>query len=140
MTKEKVTRIGVSLPPDLLDQFDVFLDEKGYATRSKALADLMREALMRQEWEDDDTQVFSAVTIVYDHHTRGLSARLTDLQHDHCAEVIATTHVHIDHHRCMEIILMRGQMAEIRRLGDSLTSARGVMHGKTIFVTSSPPD
>ena len=113
MSKEKVTRIGVSLPPDLLADFDGYMEGKGYATRSKAIADLMREAIMRQDWEEDDTDVMGAVTIVYDHHTRGLSSRLTDIQHDHHNEIIATTHVHIDHDRCMEIILLRGPVQQV---------------------------
>jgi len=136
VSKEKVTRIGVSLPPDLLAEFDDFMAQKGYATRSKALADLMREALLRHEWEEEDTEVMGAVTIVYDHHTRGLAARLTDIQHDHHDSIIATTHVHIDHDRCMEIILLKGPVKAMRTLGDRLISARGVLHGKTIFVAT----
>ncbi len=140
LTKEKVTRFSVSLPPELLEQFDRLIETKRYATRSKALADLMREALQREEWAADDTPVLGAVTIVYDHHARGVSDRLTDIQHDHHDQIASTTHVHIDHDRCLEIILLRGPAREVRRIGDSLTSARGVLHGKTLFVATGEHD
>lgn len=136
MAKEKVTRFSVSLPPDLLAEFDRRVAEKRYDTRSKALADLMRDALQRDEWEDDQVEVLGAVTIVYDHHTRGVADRLTDIQHDFHDHIVSTTHVHIDHNRCLEIILLRGPIRDVRRVGDSLTSARGVLHGKTLFVAT----
>ena len=140
VTKEKVTRFSVSLPPELLEQFDRLIETKRYATRSKALADLMREALQREEWAADDAPVLGAVTIVYDHHARGVSDRLTNIQHDHHDQIASTTHVHIDHDRCLEIILLRGPAREVRRIGDSLTSARGVLHGKTLFVATGEHD
>jgi CopG family nickel-responsive transcriptional regulator len=136
VTKEKVTRFSVSLPPDLLAQFDRHVADKAYATRSKALADLMRDALQRDEWEDDRVEVLGAVTLVYDHHTRGITERLTEIQHDFHDQIVSTTHVHIDHDRCLEIILLRGPIRDVRRVGDHLTSARGVLHGKTLFVAT----
>lgn len=136
MTNQQVSRIGVSLPPDLLAQFDRFIDDKGYETRSKAIGDLMREALMREEWTSTGAEVIGAVTLVYDHHTRGLSEKLTDLQHSHFASVVSTTHIHLDHHRCLEIVVVRGKIEVVRELGEKMISARGVMHGKLVFAAS----
>ncbi|NLH49473.1 MAG: nickel-responsive transcriptional regulator NikR [Myxococcales bacterium] len=136
MSKELVSRIGVSLPPDLLAEFDGYLEGKGYETRSKAIADLMREALLREEWSSGNPEVIGAVTIVYDHHTRGLSDRLTEIQHDHFAQIVSTTHIHLDHHRCLEIVVLRGKADEVRRLGDRLISSRGVLNGKLVFAAT----
>ncbi len=136
MAKEQVSRIGVSLPPDLLNRFDKYIDEKGYETRSKAIADMMREALLREQWASADTEAVGAVTLVYDHHTRGLSARLTDIQHDDYANIIATTHIHIDHSRCLEIIVMRGPVKKVRELGEKMISTRGVFNGQIVFAAT----
>jgi CopG family transcriptional regulator, nickel-responsive regulator len=137
MSKEQVSRIGVSLPPDLLKQFDRFIEEKGYETRSKAIADLMRETLLRDQWETENVEVIGAVTLVYDHHTRGLSDKLTEIQHSDHSHIVATTHIHIDHHRCLEIVVMRGEVGLVRELGEKMISTRGVLHGKIVFAATS---
>lgn len=136
MAKNGVTRIGVSLPPDLLKRFDKYISQKGYATRSKAIGDLLRDQLTQEEWKSGDEEVIGAVSLVYDHHTRDLSGRLNDLQHDHHQNIIATTHIHIDEHKCLEILTMRGKARLIRKLGELLISTRGVLHGKMIFTTT----
>ncbi|MDP8222109.1 MAG: nickel-responsive transcriptional regulator NikR [Candidatus Lernaella stagnicola] len=136
MPKDPVSRIGVSLPPDLLERFDHYIEEKGYETRSKAIADLMREALLREEWGEAHAEVVGAVTLVYDHHTRGLSEKLTSIQHDHHDIVVATTHVHIDHARCLEITVLRGRVEDVREIGERMISSRGVLHGKIVFAAT----
>ena len=136
MSKEGVARISLSFPPDLLKRFDAFSREKGYATRSKAVGDLVRDRLTQEEWRSTDEEVIGAVSLVYDHHTRDLASRLTDLQHHHHGEVVVTTHVHIDEHKCLEITVLRGKPDEVRRIGEQLISTRGVLHGKMIFTTT----
>ena len=131
--KDQVARIGVSLPPMLLEDFDAFIETKGYETRSKAIADLMRNAMMQEEWNQGNPETIGAVTYVYDHHTRGLSDRLTRIQHDHHDKIISSTHIHIDHARCMEIVIIRGFVNEIRSLGDKILSTRGVLSGNLVF-------
>ncbi len=140
MSKEPVSHIGISLPPDLLDRFDMYIKQKKYDTRSKAIADLMREALMREEWTGGNVEVFGALTLVYDHHTRGLSEKLTELQHDRHDNIVSTTHVHIDHHRCLEIIILRGKIDRIRELGERMIGTRGVLHGKLVFAATDQPE
>jgi CopG family nickel-responsive transcriptional regulator len=139
MSKDNVSRIGVSLPPELLAEFDVYIEKKGYETRSKAIADLMRETLMHADWESGNPEVIGAVTLVYDHHTRGLSEKLTEIQHDHHKLIVSTTHIHIDHHRCLEITVLRGAIGDVREIGDRLISARGVLHGKIVLAASEEP-
>jgi len=136
MPKETVSRIGVSLPPELLAEFDGYIEKKGYETRSKAIADLMREALLQEDWASGNPEVIGAVTLVYDHHTRGLSDKLTEIQHDRHELIVSTTHIHIDHHRCLEITVLRGKIDAVRELGDRLISARGVLHGKIVLAAS----
>jgi CopG family transcriptional regulator, nickel-responsive regulator len=136
MAKKGVARIGVSLSPDLLEQFDRFIEAHGYETRSKAIGDLVRDRLTQQEWETGNEEVIGAVSLVYDHHVRDLSSRLTEMQHDHHREIITTSHIHIDAHKCLEILVLRGPASKIREIGDRLIGTRGVLHGKMIFTTT----
>ncbi len=136
MAKKGVERIGVSLPPDLLKRFDEFVEQKGYKTRSKAIADLVREAFTQAEWEDANEEVMGVLSLVYDHHTRDLSTKLNEIQHDHVDSIITSTHVHMDAHKCLEILILRGPASHVRKLGENLISTRGVLHGKLISTTT----
>jgi CopG family nickel-responsive transcriptional regulator len=124
----KLVRFGVSLGRDLLDRFDAFIAERGYASRSEALRDLIRASLVEEEWRKGG-EVTGAITLVYDHRKKDLVNRLTDLQHDAHDLIISTQHIHLDHNHCLEIIAVRGRASEARRLADSLRSVKGVLQG-----------
>lgn len=126
---EQVERFGVSMPPALLEQFDQAITDAGYANRSEAIRDIVRDYLVQKRWEQPDAQVVGTITLVYDHHTHELEDRLTDLQHDHHEAIICSTHVHLDAHNCLEVIAVRGQSAEVQRIAQHLLSTRGVKHG-----------
>jgi CopG family nickel-responsive transcriptional regulator len=134
MAKERVERFGVSLSPRLLEKFDEVIREKGYTNRSEAIRDLMRDFIVSSEWEKDG-DVVGALTLVYDHHVRGVTDKLTALQHEHHTNVVSGMHVHLDEHNCMEFLVLRGPAKEVRRVADSLISARGVKHGKLVSST-----
>jgi len=133
---DQVVRFGVSLDPDLLGQFDVLIRSEGYTNRSEAIRDLIRERLIRQEWQKDDAQVAGTVSLVYDHHELDLPRRLTEVQHDHHDLIISTVHVHLDHHNCLEVLVLKGEAARVRVLGEKLVSTRGIKHGKLTFTTT----
>lgn len=123
----KLVRMSVSLEEDLLRRFDRHVKREGYPTRSEAMKALMRQGLVEREW-DVDGHVAGAVTLVYDHHKRGLSRRLTDIQHDFGPVIISTQHVHLDHDHCMEVIVVRGKASRIHDLVAALKSIKGIMH------------
>jgi CopG family transcriptional regulator, nickel-responsive regulator len=131
----ELSRIGVAVPTLLLDQFDRLIAEKGYANRSEAFRDLMRESLIAQTIGDPGTEVVGTVTLVYDHHVRQLNDRLTGMQHDHFEQIVSTTHIHLDHHNCLEVLILRGKAAEVRRIADSLIATKGIRHGKLTLTT-----
>lgn len=133
---DQVVRFGVSLDPDLLGQFDAMIQSEGYTNRSEAIRDLIRERLVRQEWQKDDAQVAGTVSLVYDHHELDLPRRLTEVQHDHHNLIISTVHVHLDHHNCLEVLVLKGEAARVRVLGEKLLSTRGIKHGKLTFTTT----
>ena len=133
--EEKLVRFGISLPKDLLSPFDNLLRSKGYKSRSEAIRDLIRTALVEQEWKDSDAEVAGTLTLVYDHHNHDLPIRLMDIQHDHHEVVVTTQHVHLDHHNCLEVLVLRGQAKVIGSLADKLIACNGIKHG--VFVPST---
>lgn len=131
---EGTTRFGVSIPNRLLERFDRVLGERGYSSRSEALRDLIRDYLVEVEWESNE-ETIGTVTLVYDHHVKELSEELNSLQHDMGKAIISTLHVHLDHHLCLEVVLVRGRSREIRRMADRLIGTKGVVHGKLTAAT-----
>ena len=125
----KLTRFGVSLDEELLEPFDALCAVKGYSNRSEAIRDLIRKALLAEEWHQADGQGAGTLTLVYDHHKNDLARRLTQMQHDEHDIIIATLHVHLDHHNCLEVLILKGEAARVRALADKLISCKGVKHG-----------
>nr|WP_320131735.1 nickel-responsive transcriptional regulator NikR [uncultured Holophaga sp.] len=128
----KLERFGVSMEGDLLRRFDGRIAEKGYRTRSEALRDLVRRELAESAWEQPHAQVFGTVTLIYDHHARGLSDVLSELQHDHHTSIVCSTHVHVDAHSCLEVIIVRGTTETVRRIADALIATKGVQQGHLV--------
>jgi CopG family nickel-responsive transcriptional regulator len=132
----ELSRIGVAIDTELLDKFDQLIARRGYTNRSEAFRDLIRDALVEKSWEAPDSRVVGTVTIVYDHHVRLLNEKLTDLQHAHYHQILSTLHVHLDHDHCLEVLVVRGRAAEVRKIADSLIATKGVKHGRLTITTS----
>ena len=130
----ELSRIGVAIPTELLERFDRFIEDQGYANRSEAFRDLIRDKLVGVAVETPDAAVVGTVTLIYDHHFRMLPNKLMDLQHGFHDVVIATTHAHLD--TCLEVIVLKGASKRVRKLADLLIGAKGVRHGR--LVLSSP--
>lgn len=128
-----LTRISISLEASLLEAFDKHIAGKGYATRSEAIRDLIRDRLIREEVRQRGGEQVAVVTLVYDHHARELAARLIDKQHHHHAVVVSTLHVHLGQRHCLEVSVLRGPGAEVAHLGDELLATKGVLHGEITF-------
>ena len=124
-----VTRISISLDQELLDHLDQLVVTRRYANRSEAIRDLIRARLVELEWRGNRA-VIGTITLLYDHHVRGLPHKLTHMQHDSKARVISTMHVHLDHNNCLEVIVVKGRSREVAELANALISVRGVRHGE----------
>jgi CopG family nickel-responsive transcriptional regulator len=120
-------RFGVSLDKALLDKFDRYIRERNYSNRSEAFRDLIRQELIKKEWQEGD-DVAGAITLIYDHHRKDLLNKITDLQHDFQKVIISTQHIHLDHDNCLEIVAVRGQPREVTKLADMMKSIKGVKH------------
>jgi CopG family nickel-responsive transcriptional regulator len=136
MKPPTVVRLSVSLPRDLAKQLDAMTREKGYTNRSLAVADMIRNMLVEHSQQRSDRLIAGTITLVYDHHKHGLQELLTDIQHDHHECIIATLHAHLDHHNCLEALVVRGPSARIKAMADRLIAAKGVKHGKLTVTTT----
>jgi CopG family nickel-responsive transcriptional regulator len=134
-----LARFGISIDQQLLDNFDDLINEKGYVNRSEAIRDMIRNALVEdQVARADSTPTVGTVTLVFDHHTRDLSDKLTEHQHSHHDAIVSALHVHLDVHHCLEVVVVRGTATQVKRLADELIGTKGVKHGKLVMTTTEP--
>ena len=132
----ELNRIGVAIDSDLLAKFDALIQDRGYTNRSEAFRDLIRDELVQKSWEKPDQQVVGTVTLVYDHHVRMLSEKLTGIQHDFHHNILSTLHVHLDHDNCLEVLIVKGKAADVQKVADALISTKGVKHGRLTLTTT----
>ena len=133
-----IERIGVSLDADLLSRFDRLIEQKGYASRSEAIRDLIRDALVQREWSEarGSEERVAVVTLVYDHDSSSLARKLAHIQHENHRAVVSALHVHLDAHNCLEVLVLRGRGREVVRMGEGLLSTKGVKYGKVVPATT----
>ncbi|OAG27878.1 nickel-responsive transcriptional regulator NikR [Thermodesulfatator autotrophicus] len=129
-------RFGVSMPAKLLEEFDRYIERHHYTNRSEAIRDLIREKLVEEEWRESSEEVIGTITYVYDHHKRELADKLMDIQHDHYQEIISTQHVHLDHDRCLEVVIVKGKAEQIKKLSDRIKSLKGIIHCQLAMTTT----
>lgn len=135
----ETVRFGVSLDGDLLEKFDALCERQGCPSRSEALRDIIRNALVQDALQSENADAAGVLTLIYDHHVRDLSRKLTERQHGAHDRIVATLHVHLDHHNCLEILVLKGKAGELRTLADQLRAIRGVTHG-TFSITAIGAD
>lgn len=132
----KIVRFGVSMDSKLLKDFDKLISKKGYANRSEAIRDLVRDSLVMEEWELGTKEIVGTITLVFSHDTRELTDILTDLQHQYYKSIVSTTHVHLNEHNCLEVLIIKGKGSNIKEIADRLIGTKGVMHGKLTLTTT----
>ena len=133
---KRLMRFGVSMEENLLKKFDSLCASRGYQNRSEAIRYLVREGLIENELREKNAAAVGTLTLVYNHHQRELEEKLTNYQHDHLNTIISTMHVHLSHHLCLEILLLRGKAKDIKAISDGMIATKGVQHGKLVLTTS----
>ena len=131
-----IIRFGISIDGELLEQFDRVIGRKGYPNRSEAIRDLIRSLLVQEKGEDGEEEAVGTVTLVYNHHVRDLSDRLTEQQHVNHERIVSTLHVHLDPHNCLEVLVIRGKARQVKQIADELIGVKGVKHGKLVMTTA----
>lgn len=121
-------RFSISLEEELLARFDTYIENRGYSNRSEAIRDLIRKTQVSEEWEKD-SEVVGVVTLVFNHHKSQLQEKITELQHNYHSLITSTTHVHMDHHNCLEVTIVKGKASTVQELAAQLMALRGVKDG-----------
>lgn len=129
----ELVRFGVSMEDDLLKQFDELIERRSYANRSEALRDLVRAAIVENQWQRGTSRTVGVVCLVYDHEMGDVGHKLTHIQHASQVQIVSSMHVHLDHHNCLETIVLRGKPQDIQHTADQLISLRGVKLGKLVM-------
>lgn len=135
--KEKITRFGVSIELELLNKFDKIIKKEGYTNRSEKIRDLIRRNLIDQSIKDPASEAIGTLTILYDHHTSNLINKLINLQHKYHNEILTNTHIHIDHHNCLEVLVLEGKTGKIKTLSEKIIALKGIKNGELVITKSS---
>ena len=128
-----VERVGISFEPELLESFDHLIKTKGYTNRSEAIRDLVRKALVEEQVRVGTGEVIGTLTYIYNHHEGDVNRRLMNLQHDHHTEILFTSHVHMSHEMCLEVLIVKGKTGNVTRLTDNIKAIKGVKHGEMVI-------
>jgi len=128
-----LSRIGIALDSDLLKRFDRLIGQRGYTNRSEAFRDLIRDQLVTEKTATPEAAVVGTVTLIYDHHASGINEKLTELQHANHELVVSTSHAHLDHDSCLEVLIVHGKSAQVSQFADRLIGLKGVQHGRLVM-------
>jgi CopG family nickel-responsive transcriptional regulator len=132
----ELSRIGISLPKNLLDKFDEIINYRGYSSRSEGIRDAIRNYITYYKWMSDvKGERQGVITMIYAHGQRNLLATLTDIQHEFMGIIQSSLHSHVTHDRCLEVVLVRGDGSEIKSLAERLMSQKGV---ESVKLTTIP--
>ncbi len=132
-----VVRFGISIPPKLLEKFDEIIKEKGYTNRSEAIRDLIRDLIVKEELKKSEKEGIGVLSIVYEHHKSHILEKIIEVQHEHEKNIVSTLHIHLDKENCMEVIIIRGKIIDVKKIADKIISIKGVKHGKLIMSTAT---
>ncbi len=134
-----LSRIGIALDSELLARFDRSIELRGYTNRSEAFRDMIRDRLVNEQTAAPDSTVVGTVTLIYDHHASGITEKLTILQHAHHELVVSTSHAHLDHDSCLEVLIVHGKSAQVAQFADRLIGLKGVQHGRLVMTVPAHP-
>ncbi|NCC25159.1 MAG: nickel-responsive transcriptional regulator NikR [Deltaproteobacteria bacterium] len=129
-------RFGISLDSEMLEKFDALIEERCYQTRSEAIRDLIRNTMVQKEWEDLNKEMVGVLSLVYNHHKSDLAQTLTEIQHDSLDVIVTSLHIHLDHHNCLEVLILKGTGERIKSTSQRLISTKGVKHGQLSLSTT----
>ena len=132
----EIVRFSVSVEEELLDQFDEYCRQERFATRSEAVRQLIRDRLTHRAWQTGSHEVAGTLTLVYDHHRAQIGRRLTKIQHDHTDLIVSTTHIHLTHDLCLEVIILRGPAWRLQQIAAQLKGLKGIHKGELVMASA----
>ena len=131
---DKVTRISVSLPSKLVEQFDELTAQKTYLSRSKAIGDAIRSYIAEYNWDKEKGSGIGIITVLYDHKIRGAAEKIIEVQHGFHHEISSNTHIHLDEENCLEVLIVKANAKKINELASKLQALKGIKQTKMITI------
>lgn len=131
-SKDEIHRFSISLPSHLLAELDKRFIGRGYASRSELVRDLIRKEMVQEAWAEVDREAVGVLCIGYDHHRTGLTDKLHGIQHRCFVHVLCTQHIHIDHHNCIETIVLKGKPGQIADMAVEISGLKGVKYAELV--------
>lgn len=123
--------IGVSLPDNLLSRFDEIISIRGYSSRSEGIRDAIRNYITHYEWmKDVEGERVGTISLVFNHHQKGLVESLADLEHEYVDLIRSSLHIHLDHNNCLEVMVLRGEGSKVKTVAEKVMALKGVKHVK----------
>ncbi|WP_462304852.1 nickel-responsive transcriptional regulator NikR [Campylobacter fetus] len=130
--EDKIIRFSVSLPEHLLDELDDMIKDRNYASRSEFTRDLIREKIVKYSWLNDNEDLVGVLTIIYDHHQGELMGGKMAIEHDSMVNIVCTNHIHMDHHNCLETMVLKGIARDIEEFSNNISGLKGVKFAKLV--------
>jgi CopG family transcriptional regulator, nickel-responsive regulator len=128
-----LSRVGIALDSELLKRFDRSIRQRGYTNRSEAFRDLIRDQLVKERTATPDETVVGTVTLIFDHGAHGIMEKLTEAQHANHELVVSTSHAHLDHDSCLEVLIVQGKSSQVKKFADRIVGLKGVQHGRLVM-------
>ena len=132
-----ITRFGVSIDDRLLKKFDDLIEEKGYVNRSEAIRDLIRYMLDNNDISDPEAETVGTLSLVYSHDVHEIADKLNDIQHDYFQNIVSSTHIHLDAHNCLEVLILRGKSKDVKSIADRLKSLKNIQKGELTLTSAA---
>ena len=129
---DKIIRFSVSLPEKLLEELDKKVDAQGYASRSEFTRDLIREKIVKDAWQDENSEVIGVLTMIYTHHQNELVKKILEIQHDADVKIMCNTHVHVSHENCLETVMVTGKVKDVKDFSQKIGGLKGVKFSKLV--------
>lgn len=134
--KDKVVRFSISLPEELLEILDKQFIDKGYASRSEFIRDLIRNKIVEEKWENPKEEVIGVLSIIYNHHTSDLSEKMLQVQHNNLINILCNLHIHVTHDDCLEVVVLKGLAKEIQKINIEISGLRGIKFSELTRIAS----
>lgn len=126
---DKVVRTGISFEPKLLRMFGRFIKEKGYKNRSEAINDIIRDRLFHKHHDE----IIGTIKVVYDQRIGHYGKNVSNLQHGYHCQIVSSMRTYLDHHTCLELIVVKGSKERAEKLLKKIKETEGVKEVKLIL-------
>jgi len=126
-----LSRIGVSLPGNLLNKFDSIIRKRGYTSRSEGIRDAMRDYIVEYEWMKHKAgEKIGTIAYLCDTRQKGLRSELEKIESDFRDIIKISDRLYLGNGNCFAIVVTKDNVEQIKALTEAIMSQKGVKHVK----------